>query len=224
MSICTSAESPTSLTSGRVQVAVHVQDHVVASELVPHLAQSPDLTIAAGDDRELADVALVFADHVTDSLVDELSALSHRALNPAQRTVLIAGPLRERHLAQIFGAGVVAILPRKDVTPRQVTHAVIATSQGRAVLPDKLTRWLADEIRFLQTNLLVTHGLAAGGLTTREVEVLRLIAQGDDTAQIARQLNYSERTIKKIMQEVMSRLKLRNRAHAVSYALRVGAI
>ncbi|MEV6712802.1 LuxR C-terminal-related transcriptional regulator [Lentzea sp. NPDC051208] len=224
MSICTLPETAVSQTSDRVQVAVHVHDHVVASELVPQLALSPELKIAAGADREMADVALVFAENVTDTLVDELAMISHRTLNPSQRTVLVAGPLRERHLAQIFAAGVVAILPRKDITPRQIAHALIATSHGRAVLPEKLTRWLADEIRFLQTNLLVTQGLAAGGLTTREVDVLKLIAQGDDTAQIAQQLNYSERTIKKIMQEVMSRLKLRNRAHAVSYALRVGAI
>jgi DNA-binding NarL/FixJ family response regulator len=224
MSTCTLTETPVPLASDRVRVAVHVRDHVVASELVPQLALSPDLTIAAGDDREGADVALVFADHVTDSLLDELATMSHRALNPAQRTVLVVGPLRERHLAQIFAAGVVAILPKKNVTPRQVVQALIATSHGRAVLPDKLTRWLADEIRFLQTDVLVARGLAAGGLTTREVEVLRLIAQGDDTSEIARQLNYSERTIKKVVQEIMSRLKLRNRAHAVSYALRVGAI
>jgi DNA-binding NarL/FixJ family response regulator len=224
MSSCSFTETPVSLTSDCVQVAVYVRDHVVASELVPQLALSPDLRIAADDDLAVADVALVFADHVTDSLVDELATMSHRALNPAQRTVLVAGPLRERHLAQIFAAGVVAILPRKNTTPRQVIHALIATSHGRAVLPDKLTRWLADEIRFLQTNLLVAQGLAAGGLTLREVEVLRLIAQGDDTSQIAQQLNYSERTIKKVVQEIMSRLKLRNRAHAVSYALRVGAI
>ena len=202
MSICTLPESPVSRTSDRVQVAVHVHDHLVAGELVPLLAQSPELKIAAGADHEMADVALVFAENVTDALVEELAMISHRALNPAQRTVLVAGPLRERHLAQIFAAGVVAILPRKDITPRQIAHALIATSHGRAVLPEKLTRWLADEIRFLQTNLLVTQGLAAGGLTTREVDVLKLIAQGDDTAQIAQQLNYSERTIKKIMQEV----------------------
>lgn len=224
VSTCTLPESSPTRTSDRVQIAVHVHDHLVASDLVPQLAQSPELKIAVGDERDVADVSLVFAENVTDSLIDELAMISHRALNPAQRTVLVAGPLRERHLAQIFAAGVVAILPRKDITPRQVAHALIAASHGRAVLPEKLTRWLADEIRFLQTNLLVTQGLAAGGLTTREVEVLKLIAQGDDTAQIAQQLNYSERTIKKIMQEVMSRLKLRNRAHAVSYALRVGAI
>ncbi|SER46592.1 DNA-binding response regulator, NarL/FixJ family, contains REC and HTH domains [Lentzea xinjiangensis] len=224
MSTCTVSEAHPYRSHDRVSVAVHVHDRRVADDLLPALNTAPELRIAAPADSAVADVALVLTELVTDTVTDALTALSERATNPAQRTVLIAGPLRERHLPQIFAAGVVAILPRKDVLPRQVAHALIAAAHGRAVLPDKLTRWLADEIRFLQTNLLASQGLAAGGLTTREVDVLKLVAQGDDTAQIARQLNYSERTIKKITQELMSRLKLRNRAHAVSYALRVGAI
>ena len=71
---------------------------------------------------------------------------------------------------------------------------------------------------------MASRGLLPGGLTVREVEVLRLLAQGEDTAHIAKSLSYSERTIKKVLQDVMSRLELRNRAHAVSYAMRVGAI
>jgi len=87
-----------------------------------------------------------------------------------------------------------------------------------------VTRWLVDEARSVQQDMLATHGLLPGGLTVREAEVLRLLADGEDTAHIARQLSYSERTIKKVLQDVMSRLDLRNRAHAVSYAMRVGAI
>jgi DNA-binding NarL/FixJ family response regulator len=52
---------------------------------------------------------------------------------------------------------------------------------------------------------------------------MRRLAEGYDTNRIATELNYSERTIKKIIQDVLSRLRLRNR-HAVSYAMRVGAI
>lgn len=72
--------------------------------------------------------------------------------------------------------------------------------------------------------MLTSHGLSPGGLTAREVDVLKLLADGQGTEYIAEHLSYSERTIKKIIQDVMSRLELRNRAHAVSYALRVGAI
>ncbi|MBP2473116.1 DNA-binding NarL/FixJ family response regulator [Crossiella equi] len=208
----------------RVSVAVYVQDERLATDILPVLSMSQDLRLLPAGESGQADVVLVLAELVTDALVTELALMSERAENPAQCMVLVAGPLRERHLAQIFGAGVVSILPRRDVTARLVARAVIASHGGHAVLPEKLTRWLVDETRFVQSNLLATQGLAAGGLTVREVEVLKLIAQGEDTAAIATRLSYSERTIKKIMQDLMSRLELRNRAHAVSYALRVGAI
>ena len=68
------------------------------------------------------------------------------------------------------------------------------------------------------------RGLTISGLTEREVEVLRLVADGFDTAEIAKKLSYSERTIKNILHDVVSRFGLRNRAHAVAYALREGLI
>jgi DNA-binding NarL/FixJ family response regulator len=61
-------------------------------------------------------------------------------------------------------------------------------------------------------------------LTERELKVLRLVADGFDTAEIARELAYSERTIKDILHQVTTRLDLRNRTHAVAYALRTGAL
>lgn len=208
----------------RISVAVHAADRRLADQLLPAFSQQRELALSAADESALADVVLVVSEMVTDSLVNELTAMSAAARRPGQCFVLVAGPLRERHLAQLFGAGVVSILPYRDVTPAQVIRTVIASHQGQAVLPAMLTRWLVEETRFAQTNLLATQGLAAGGLTVREVEVIRLIAQGEETSGIATHLNYSERTIKKIVKDLMSRLELRNRAHAVSYALRVGAI
>jgi DNA-binding CsgD family transcriptional regulator len=58
----------------------------------------------------------------------------------------------------------------------------------------------------------------------REVEVLRLIADGMDTLEIAQRLSYSERTVRNIIHALLTRMKLRNRTHAVAYALRNGAI
>ncbi|MFS8104233.1 LuxR C-terminal-related transcriptional regulator [Lentzea alba] len=132
--------------------------------------------------------------------------------------------MRERYLSRLFAAGVVSVLPYRDATSAQVVRAVVASYAGRAVIPELLVRWLVDEVRSAQSDLLVSQGPLTGGLTVREVEVLRRLADGCDTSRIAGELNYSERTIKKIIQDVMSRLKLRNRAHAVSYAMRVGAI
>lgn len=61
-------------------------------------------------------------------------------------------------------------------------------------------------------------------LTTREQEMLRLMAQGNSTREVARQMSYSERTIKNVLQDVCIRLDARNRTHAVALALRQGWI
>jgi DNA-binding NarL/FixJ family response regulator len=50
------------------------------------------------------------------------------------------------------------------------------------------------------------------------------VADGCDTAEIAGRLSYSERTIKGILHDVKTRLHLRNRTHAVSYAMREGLL
>jgi DNA-binding NarL/FixJ family response regulator len=54
--------------------------------------------------------------------------------------------------------------------------------------------------------------------------VLRLVAEGFDTADIARKLAFSERTIKTVIHDVTTRLCLRNRTHAVAWAMREGLI
>jgi DNA-binding NarL/FixJ family response regulator len=59
-------------------------------------------------------------------------------------------------------------------------------------------------------------------LTGREVAILRLLADGRSTIEIARQLAYSERTIKNTIHQLTTRLGLRNRAHAVAFAVRRG--
>ena len=54
--------------------------------------------------------------------------------------------------------------------------------------------------------------------------MLRLVSEGFDTAEIAAKTSFSERTVKNVLHEVTTRLQLRNRAHAVGYAMRHGLI
>jgi DNA-binding CsgD family transcriptional regulator len=61
-------------------------------------------------------------------------------------------------------------------------------------------------------------------MSAREIEILRLVAEGLDTAEIAVKLAYSERTVKNALHDVTTRLQLRNRSHAVAYALKQGLI
>jgi DNA-binding CsgD family transcriptional regulator len=72
--------------------------------------------------------------------------------------------------------------------------------------------------------VLEPRGLHIAGFTDRETEVLRLLAAGLSTSEIARQLSYSQRTIKSIVHDVTNRFQLRNRSHAVAFAMREGLI
>src|SRR5205807_879689 len=85
------------------------------------------------------------------------------------------------------------------------------------VVTDEMDEDAARAIRSLR-------GLTMSGLTEREIKVLKLLAEGMDTAEVGRELFYSERTVKNILHDVTSRLNLRNRTHAVAYALRQGLI
>lgn len=67
-------------------------------------------------------------------------------------------------------------------------------------------------------------GQSSALIPEREAEVLRLAAEGLGNAEIARKLSYSDRTIKVALKRFTDRFNLRNRAHAVAYALRNGLI
>jgi DNA-binding CsgD family transcriptional regulator len=59
-------------------------------------------------------------------------------------------------------------------------------------------------------------------LTEREIKVLKLLAEGMDTVEVGRQFFFPERTAKNILDNVTTRLNLRNRTNAVAYATRQG--
>lgn len=70
--------------------------------------------------------------------------------------------------------------------------------------------------------MLSPRGLTLNGLSAREIEVLRLAAEGLDTEEIAHRLAYSARTVTNVLHDITCRFQLRNRTHAVTYAIREG--
>jgi len=101
---------------------------------------------------------------------------------------------------------------------------VVHAAAGAGALPPDLLGRLLKQVGYLQRQILEPRGFRVSGLTDREIQVLRLVADGHNTAEIARQLAYSERTIKNVIQDVITRFQLRNRSHAVAYAVRQGFI
>jgi DNA-binding NarL/FixJ family response regulator len=117
-------------------------------------------------------------------------------------------------------AGAVGFLRKDTLTPDALAAAVQAAASGTGVMaPDLLG------------NLL--KGVSAEGLngrptlarlTEREQQVLALIAQGHPTREVAQELCYSERTVKNVLHDVVTKLNARSRSQAVAHAVREGLI
>jgi DNA-binding NarL/FixJ family response regulator len=71
---------------------------------------------------------------------------------------------------------------------------------------------------------LETGRPTAARLTDREQQVLALVADGHPTREVAQQLCYSERTVKNVLHDVVTKLNARSRSQAVAFAVRAGLI
>jgi DNA-binding NarL/FixJ family response regulator len=206
---------------GRVRVFVFGEDPISQAGVATQLRGRPEVLVVDDGDIDSAQVAVVIVDEM-----DEACARTVRAVqrNGCPRVLLVVSSLDDAGLMVAVEIGACGVLRRREASPERLAAAVLAAASGDATLaPDLLGRLLAQMSR-LQREVLAPRGIGPSGLTDREVEVLRLLADGHDTGQIARQLAYSERTIKNIIHDLTSRLNLRNRSHAVAYAVKAGLI
>lgn len=116
--------------------------------------------------------------------------------------------------------GACGIIPRTKAQPEFLDTTVRSAASGDGSIPPDLLGRLLSQLGRLQEQVLAPRGLTFTGLTEREIEVLRLVADGLDTAEVAQKLYFSERTVKNIIHDVTMRLGLRNRTHTVAYAVR----
>ena len=205
----------------QVRVALQATDPLSHAGLASFLQARTEFTLLRGAQRADADVLVVAADRLTAEVV---AALRRAATEIAAPVVLVTNEITETELLTAVECRVVAILPRPAVTAERLVHSVLAAAGGGGVMPPNLVGELLKHIERLQRDVLTPYGLNASGLTPREIDVLRLMADGLDTNEIAGRLCYSERTVKNVIYGVTHRLKLRNRSHAVAYALRSGMI
>jgi DNA-binding NarL/FixJ family response regulator len=137
----------------------------------------------------------------------------------ARVLVCTAEPSDEAVL-EALQAGAVGFLRKDTLTPDALAAAVQATAGGAGVVaPDLLGN--------------LVRGVSADGpngkpalarLTEREQQVLALIAQGHPTREVAQELCYSERTVKNVLHDVVTKLNARSRSQAVAHAVREGLI
>ncbi|MEU3838701.1 response regulator transcription factor [Streptomyces sp. NPDC028635] len=207
--------------SPRVTVTVYAADPILRAGVVQQLRQRPEIDLVGDSGREDAQVSLVVVDTIDDPVADLLNRLR---VNSATRVGLVVGSLGSGALQRVLECGVPAVLRRAEADQDRLVHLVQAAANGEGVLPGDLLGRLLSQVGSAQRSALDPGSLSLSTLSTREADMLRLVSEGLDTAEIARKTAYSERTVKNVLHEITTRLQLRNRAHAVGYALRNGLI
>jgi DNA-binding NarL/FixJ family response regulator len=175
--------------------------------------------IVRGESATLAPVPEVAG---LDVLVFEYAGTTlRRAVRLAEgkptRLVATVRDVSEQSVRELVDAGVGAVLPHSTLTPDTLIASLRAVVAGTVTLP-------GDMLARLLLYVTQTSHLGPGGLNVREKSVLRLLADGLDTRGIAEDLCFSERTVKNVVHDVLTKLNCRTRAQAVAVATREGVI
>ncbi|CAN5692858.1 response regulator transcription factor [soil metagenome] len=207
--------------SARIPVYVTAADPLSRAGTISQLRASVELAVVEESDAGPRSVALVVADEVDLETARIIRSLRARGID---RVCLLVARLDDAGLLAAVEAGVGGVLRRNQATAHNLLAAIRSVASGEGTLPPDMLGRLLDQVGQIQRHVLAPRGLTFSGLTERELSVLRLLADGHDTAEVGRQLFYSERTVKNVIHDVTSRLALRNRTHAVAYALKQGLI
>jgi DNA-binding NarL/FixJ family response regulator len=113
----------------------------------------------------------------------------------------------------------------KDATASELVYSVRAAAMGQSMIPPRIAAHLVKRLR--ETNPIERVDVAeddSGDLTTREVEVLRLVAEGKENSQIAGELYISPKTVKNHVANILGKLSIENRVQAAVFAVRAGIV
>jgi DNA-binding NarL/FixJ family response regulator len=130
----------------------------------------------------------------------------------------------EQDVLAAVQAGAVGYLCKDTLTPETLETGVRGASNGAGVMTPEVLGNLLRGISRVSREVLEPRGLSLSSLTAREQEVLRLVAAGHPTREVAQKLCYSERTIKNVIHDVVTKLNARTRSQAVAQAVREGLI
>ena len=203
-----------------------VDDHaVVRGGVRGYLETQPDISVV-GEAACGEEAVRLTADQVPDVVLMDLvmpgmdgveATRRVRRASPRSQVVVLTSYHDDVHIFPAIKAGALSYL-LKDVGPEDLAEAIRAAARGEAVLHPHVATRVMQELR--GTRQQVPNPFTE--LTDRELEVLRLVAEGLSNAQIAERLVLSEKTIKGYVSNILSKLYLADRTQAAVFAWREG--
>lgn len=124
---------------------------------------------------------------------------------------------QEEYLFELIKAGVSGYV-LKDISPDLLIQTILRVAGGESFIPPSLTAKVFGE--FTRLSSLSARHANPQGLTTREIDILRLVAQGDNNRSIAGKLHISDKTVKNHLTSIFQKLGVADRTQAAIYAVK----
>ena len=211
----------------RVRVLI-VDDHALfrrglmlvleSEEGIDVVGEADDGEEALAKAEELApDVILMDVRMPRMSGIEATRALAERL--PTSRIIMLTVSDEEDDLYEAIKAGATGYL-LKEISIEEVADAVRAVVQGQTLISPSMASKLIVEFSNLAKRATDRQQVPVPRLTDRELDVLRLVAQGLTNREIAEQLYIAENTVKNHVRNILEKLHLHSRMEAVLYAVR----
>src|SRR5512146_2552104 len=205
-----------------------VDDHsVVRQGVKAFLDMQPDLTVVgeAASGEEAVKLAEQFVPDVIlmDLIMPNMDGVEAtrrlKQVSPRSQVVVLTSYHEDEHIFPALKAGALSYV-LKDISAEELASAVRKAAQGEAVLHPRVAARVIKELQGRREE--VPNPFTE--LSERELEVLKLIADGMSNAEIAANLVLSEKTIKGHVSNILSKLHLVDRTQAAVYAWREGVV
>ncbi|EMF26430.1 response regulator [Streptomyces pseudogriseolus] len=214
-----------------VRVLVCDDQMLVRTGLVTIIGAQPDMEVTGecADGRAAVDLAAkvrpdVVVMDVRMPVLDGIEAtrlLAGSGVRDPVKVLVVTTFNLDEYVYEALRAGASGFL-LKDAPPDRLLHGIRTVASGAALLDPEVTRQLVG--RYASRIRPSDGGDREIPLTPRELEVLRLIADGLSNSEIAAALVISQETVKTFVSRILSKLHLRDRVQAVVYAYRRGLV
>jgi NarL family two-component system response regulator LiaR len=200
-----------------------VDDHSVVREgLRMFLVRDPDLEVVgeAADGAEALEQARQLQPDVVvmDLLMPDMDGIAAtRAIRrelPETEVLALTSVLESASVVEAIRAGAIGYL-LKDTQASELRTAIKAAAAGQVQLSPQASAYLLSALRTAEL---------PEPLTPREMDVLRLLAQGQSNKEIARALHLVEETVKSHVRHILAKLGVQSRTQAVLAAIRLGIV
>lgn len=205
-----------------------VDDHALFRRGIHMVLDSEDgieVVAEAGDGSEaidkaeeaMPDVVLMDVRMPKRSGIDATASM--RELLPNARILMLTVSDEDQDLYESIKAGASGYL-LKEISIEEVANAVRAVHAGQSLISPSMASKLLNEFASMVKRGEDRQTLPVPRLTPRELEVLRLVAQGLNNRDIAKELFISENTVKNHVRNILEKLHLHSRMEAVVFAVR----